>query len=102
MSGTAAPLSITPTDDGVAISGEIDAHTAPAVAAALAAADGEPLVVELSGVDFVDSSGLRVLLEAHHNRSDAGRTLVLARPSVAVQRVLDVAGLSEYLHISAT
>ncbi len=102
MSGAAAPLSITPTARGVAVRGEIDAHTAPALAAALAAAEQQPLVVDLAEVDFVDSSGLRVLLEAHQTMAAAGRALVLARPSDAVQRVLAVAGLDEYLEISAT
>lgn len=101
MSEPGAPLSITPTSDGVAIAGEIDAHTAPAVAAALAAAEHDPLIVDLSAVDFVDSSGLRVLLEAHQARKAAGNSLVLAQPSPAVQRVLDVAGVDGYLTVTS-
>lgn len=100
MSGP-APLSITPTPTGVAICGELDAHTAPAVATALAAADHEPLVVNLAGVDFVDSSGLRVLLEVHQVREAAGGSLVLAEPSPAVRRVFDVAGVDEYLQVTS-
>lgn len=99
MTESAEPLAITPTATGIAVTGEIDAHTAPAVAIALAAADQEPLVIDLSGVDFVDSSGLRVLLEAHQTRQASGGSLTVARPSPAVQRVLDIAGVVEYLNI---
>lgn len=102
MSEPGAPLSITPTSDGIAVAGEIDAHTAPAVAAALAAAEQEPLVVDLSGVEFVDSSGLRVLLEAHQARQAAGNSLILSQPSPAVQRVFDVAGVDEYLDVTSS
>ncbi|HWL43974.1 MAG TPA: STAS domain-containing protein [Ilumatobacter sp.] len=101
MTDSAAPLTITRTESGIAVVGEIDAHTAPAVAAALAAAEHEPLVIDLSGVEFVDSSGLRVLLEAHQTRQAAGGSLVLSQPSPAVQRVLDVSGVDEYLDVSS-
>jgi anti-sigma B factor antagonist len=102
MSDAAAPITITPTGSGIAVAGEIDAHTAPALAAALTAADHDPLVLDLAGVEFVDSSGLRVLLEAHQVREADGRSLVLARPSAAVQRVLDVAGVDGYLVVADT
>jgi anti-sigma B factor antagonist len=102
MSDAAEPISITPTASGVAVAGEIDAHTAPAVAAALAAADHDPLVLDLAGVEFVDSSGLRVLLEAHQLREADGRSLVLSRPSMAVKRLLDVAGVDGYLVVADT
>lgn len=101
MSDPVAPISIQPIASGVAVTGEIDAYTAPALAAALAAADHPELVVDLSGVEFVDSSGLRVLLEAHQTRQADGRTLVLAQPSPAVQRVLDVAGVDGYLTVTS-
>lgn len=100
MTDAAAPLSIVPTGDGLAVAGEIDAHTAPALAAALVAAvDTDPLVVDLSEVEFLDSSGLRVLIEAHQQRVADGRTLTLARPSKAVSRLFEVAGVAEYLRV---
>jgi anti-sigma B factor antagonist len=102
MSDAASPISITPTASGIAVAGEIDAHTAPAVAAALAASDHDPLVLDLAAVEFVDSSGLRVLLEAHQVLEAEGRSLVLSRPSTAVQRLLDVAGVEGYLVVADT
>ena len=95
----AAPLDISPTDQGVMLRGEIDAHTAPALADALAALTTERVVIDLSGVDFVDSSGLRVLIQAHQQADEAGRSLVLARPSTSVRRLLEISGLNDYLTI---
>jgi anti-anti-sigma factor len=78
------------------VQGEIDAHTASEFAESLtaASADGGDVTVDLAGVPFMDSSGLRVLIEAHQRIAGAGRRLVLAAPSDAVIRLLDVAGLN--------
>lgn len=95
-------LSIVPTASGFAVAGEIDAHTAPLIAEALAGSDQDPLVVDLSGVEFVDSSGLRVLLEAHQARTAAGTSLVLSEPSAAVRRVFDIAGVNAYLDVASS
>jgi len=92
-------MSITPNATGLAVVGEIDASTAPALGTALAAADHHPLVVDLAGVTFCDSSGLRVLLEAHQRLADEGRRLVLANPSEVIARLFDVAGVNEHLDV---
>lgn len=94
------PISITLTDAAVVVAGELDAETAPALAAALADADArDTLVVDLSGVEFIDSSGLRVLLETHHQRLADQRALILSKPSTVVERLLEVAGVSDYFTI---
>ena len=77
----------------VAIAGDIDPHTAPTLREELEAVDG-PVVLDLSGVAFVDSSGLRVLLEANTRRSDSGG-IAIRNPSDVVRRVLDLSGLSD-------
>lgn len=100
MTESASPLVITPTDSGFAVSGEIDAHTAPEIAAAISRSSVEPLQIDLSGVDFVDSSGLRVLIEAHQARAAEGRSMTLVRPSSVVARLFDIAGVDQYLDIA--
>lgn len=99
MTEPGAQISITSTDSGIAVSGDIDAHTAPDVAAAISKSSVDRLVIDLAGVDFVDSSGLRVFIEAHQTRGDEGRSLVLANPSPVVRRLLDIAGVDTYLEI---
>ncbi len=96
------PISITLTDAAVVVTGELDAETAPALAAALAEADARNrLVVDLAGVEFIDSSGLRVLLETHHQRLADQRSLILTNPSSVVERLLEVAGVRDYFTIES-
>lgn len=98
----AAPLVISPTDFGYDVSGEIDAHTAPMLAAALAKAEADELVLDLNGIDFIDSSGLRVLIETHRTRAAAGQSFILRRPSAVVMQLFRIAGLDDYFAISDT
>ena len=53
-----------------------------------------PIIIDLGGVDFMDSSGLRSLLEARSAAGDAGPPFALARPSAAVRRVLELVDLT--------
>ena len=74
--------------------GELDiASLAPLHDVLVAAqADGAPVVVDLDGVTFLDSSGLRLLLQA----SERGSMRVRGG-TAAVRRVVAVAGLAEVL-----
>ena len=99
MSDTAARLDINVSADGLVLAGELDAHTAPLLAehlAELPAGDGD-VVLDISRVEFMDSSGLRVVIDAHQRALDAGRRLVLRQPTSAVQRLLEISGLSDHL-----
>jgi len=96
----AAPLDITITDEGLALVGEIDAHTAPALAEAIGASDRDHLVLDMAGVEFLDSSGLRVLIEAHQSADADSRTVQLANPSSAVNRLLEISGIIGYLDVA--
>jgi anti-sigma B factor antagonist len=99
MSETAARLDITANADGLALAGELDAHTAPQLAqhlAELPAGEGN-IVLDIERVEFMDSSGLRVVIDAHQRATDAGRRLVLRHPTAAVQRLLEISGLSDHL-----
>jgi anti-sigma B factor antagonist len=86
--------------DGVLVLvGEIDSYTAPELSEHLGA---EPPVevVDVAGVTFIDSSGLRVLVEAHQSRAAAGSRFVLRSPSAAVQRLLEISGLAGHLDVA--
>jgi len=81
----------------VSVHGEIDLYTVPRLKRELAgalAADGPVrLVVDLSGVEFCDSTGVNVLLAAHRQAREAGGDLELAAPRPAVRKILQVTGL---------
>lgn len=72
--------------------GELDLLGAPVLAEAVPPGD-EALVIDLASVGFMDSSGLRALLEARQACLESGRPFALARPSGAVRRVLELVDL---------
>ena len=85
----------------VALQGEIDAHSAPNVAerfVSLPVGDDD-IVIAMAEVTFMDSSGLRVLIDLQQRAGDAGRRLVLDSPSQSVTKLLDVSGLSDHFTI---
>lgn len=72
----------------VAVAGEVDCSTAPRLAASLdsvLASLPAELVVDLTGVTFLDSAGLHTLVTAH---AEAGRLAVRMRVLVATRAVL--------------
>lgn len=103
MPDTPIRLTITDVDEStIAVTGEIDAHTAPELKGRLAAfvVGDADFVVDMSGVDFVDSSGLRVLIEANQRVADASGRLVLRAPSPSVIRLIEITGLADHLHVT--
>lgn len=80
----------------VTASGEIDLYTAPALQAEFTAiASGSRVIVDLSGVEFCDSTGMNVLLSAMKRSREGGGSFELAGPRPAVRKVLQVTGLDE-------
>jgi anti-anti-sigma factor len=60
---------------------------------------GVLVVVDGTDLSFLDSSGLRVLLQAHKRAETEGAVLRLIAPQPAVLRVLDLAGADKYLQL---
>jgi anti-sigma B factor antagonist len=90
-------------DDEVVIvlNGEVDPHTCHHLQGALAeavAAEPSRIVVDMDGVDFVDSSGLRALLLAHEAQEARSGTLEVRSPSPITRRLLQVTALSAHFH----
>ncbi|MFH8469023.1 STAS domain-containing protein [Streptomyces sp. NPDC017991] len=87
------------TQDGVrvlTVRGEIDDDVCPQLSAALHVEPGAQrprIVVDLSGVTFMDSSGINTFVIAYHAVHTAGGWLRIAAPSPAVDRVLNLVGL---------
>lgn len=84
-------LEITATDDGYRLEGELDMATAGGLTGLLLAASGgdTPLVLDFSGVSFMDSSGLRALLEGA-GLPNGGGPVVVQDPSPQVRRVFEI------------
>ena len=101
MTGTDGALHITTSPAGLHLRGEIDAHSVTVLVRHLDPLPGSEgdVVIDLSGVGFVDSSGLRVLVEAHQRAEAGARRLVLSGSSRPVLRLLEISGLMEFLHV---
>ena len=84
----------------VAAPEEIDITNAEALRSALikAAANGHgTLVVDMTGTQFCDSSGLHTLIAAHKRAEAEGREVLLVIPSTAVLRVFALTGMDRVI-----
>jgi len=88
----------------VIVSGEIDLYTAPRLHSELAAvlSGDRParVVVDMSGVEFCDSTGMNVLLSSLRQAREQGGQLEIAAPRAAVRKILDVTGLDAVFTIT--
>ena len=95
FSGSSDGLTIVPTEvpPGYRLIGEIDVANADLLLEALSAFEEErgPLVLEMSGLTFLDSVGALALFQ-HAAVLNGDGPLILADPSGIVQRVLEVLG----------
>jgi anti-anti-sigma factor len=82
--------------------GELDISTATALEDHLRrheATDPPLLVLDLQQLEFMDSTGLRLLISADTRARDAGRRLAIVKGNDMVQRVLRLTRLDERLDI---
>ena len=105
MSDVSPPLSVrverSSSTITVQVDGEIDTATSPELERLVRQAcnDDDRAIVELdlSGVGFIDSSGLRALVVTQQAITEAGGSLRVVRPSSQVVRLLELTGLGETL-----
>jgi anti-sigma B factor antagonist len=85
----------------IAVRGEIDLHTAPKFQYALerVAETNGAVVVDMSGVVFMDSTALSALVRSKESLQQQGVSLRLAAPSKAVERIFSVTGFQDYFEI---
>jgi anti-anti-sigma factor len=82
----------------ITVAGELDVGTAPQLTACLGEHNDHSgrLVLDLSAVGFIDSTGLRILIAADEHARATGRALTLV-PSEAVVHVVRITGLEQRL-----
>ena len=80
----------------VSVAGEIDMITAPKLRECLLAAQGD-VVVDLSAVSFLDSSGIAALINARSQLDAAGGNLTLRNPKGLIRRALEIIGLADWI-----
>jgi stage II sporulation protein AA (anti-sigma F factor antagonist) len=87
----------------VEVAGDVDMLTAGqlrnALTEAVRVAGTGPVVVDLSRVRFLDSSGVQVLVDGYHTAMVAGGTLTIRGASGTAARVLHIVGLAQILDV---
>lgn len=86
----------------VAVNGDLDLGTAPALESALAelAPFERPVVIDLAGVEFIDSSGMRSLLAVNEMvLSAVGTAVTLAGGTPATKRLIELTGIDQVFRI---
>jgi anti-anti-sigma factor len=87
----------------IAIRGELDLAVSDELEAILdAVAEKTDVLVDLSGCEFLDSTGLAVLINARRDSREVGRRFVLCAPGPQVARLLEVTGLDREDVVSPT
>jgi anti-sigma B factor antagonist len=84
----------------LALSGELDLDAAPEVGERLRElgdAGFDQLVLDLSALEFIDSSGLRAVLAAVSAAREQGRELTVVPGPLGVQRVFEITGTAEFV-----
>jgi anti-sigma B factor antagonist len=86
----------------VTVRGEVDAYSAPQLRACLdevAGSGQRRIIVDMTDMRFIDSSGVGVLVASIKRLRPDGRTLVLRRPSRQMTKILEMTGLRELVAV---
>jgi anti-sigma B factor antagonist len=87
----------------VTVSGELDLASSPALQEELerlSAAGGGRVIIDLRGIEFMDSTGLSALVRAQGQLEQAGRPLGIVPGTQQVQRLLELTGVAERLEFA--
>jgi anti-sigma B factor antagonist len=95
-------IAVSEEDDRVVLSldGELDMASAPLLQRAVEnveLARRPLLVLDLERLEFIDSTGLRIILSARKRCQDRDQELAVTRGSQQVERLLSVTGMAEHL-----
>lgn len=90
----------------VKLDGEIDHHSAAEVREGLdrMIAENKPhtMILELAGIDFMDSSGLGLVLGRYRRLCEIGSKMLIKNPSAGTERILAMAGVDKLIKIIKT
>jgi anti-sigma B factor antagonist len=96
-------MTVVESPDGWTVTGEIDSGTCASLAEAFTDTgrlSGRTIEVDLAGVSFIDSSGLRTLLELAQRSAATGGRVEIRNPSRTVKRLLAMTQLGSTFGLS--
>jgi anti-anti-sigma factor len=92
---TVSVREIAPACSEILIEGELDLAVADQLQEAIARCHGRQTLISLECCEFIDSTGIAVIVRAHREwANDGGGRLVVHSPSDQVLRILDLTGLT--------
>ena len=90
----------------IKLRGEIDHHSASSVRTAI---DSEiyskkprGLVIDMSAVNFMDSSGLGLIMGRYSLMKELGGELIVSDPNPAIEKIMSLAGMERVIKIQYT
>ena len=96
-------MEIKKTADGaktvISVIGRVDTTTAPELESGLELDGSETLTLDLSGVPYMSSAGLRCLLAVQKRMMAGGGSMTVVGVQPAVREVLDITGMSGILSL---
>jgi anti-anti-sigma factor len=84
----------------IGVRGELDLASSPALEEELengAASRAQVVIVDLRQLEFMDSTGLSVLVRAHQRATEHGQSFAVVRGPQQVQRLLSLTGVADRL-----
>lgn len=103
VSGFEVTITLSDTEAVVRLQGELDVATAPLLRDQLhgLSRDGvRTVAVDLAELDFIDSTGLAVLIGALKHLREHGGDLTLRSPKPSARKLFEIAGLTEIIAIT--
>ena len=84
------------------LTGELDVSAADVLTSSLQQVDTSApgLILDMAGVTFIDSSGLRTLIQARQMFGDESASVTIRDPQPTTTRLLELTGLNEYFVVS--
>jgi anti-sigma B factor antagonist len=89
----------------IVVGGELDLASSPTLQQEIEnvlQSDAEAVILDLRELEFMDSTGLSVLIKAHHAAEESQRALYLVRGPAQVHRLLTLTGVEERLTVLDT
>jgi anti-sigma B factor antagonist len=86
----------------LSVTGELDHHTGPRLERAFEEVFLDPptgVVLDVSGLEYCDSTGLTLIIKAFHRAQAAQSAFVVAGPGDDLMRVFGITGLDRFLTI---
>lgn len=97
-----AQIHVDPQTATLVVSGELDLASTPEFAAAVERtleSQARALVIDLSALEFIDSTGVRALVKGYERAVDYGKRCSVVNGGPQVSRILEMTGVDRQMHI---